>query len=67
MSIVNRTSSNSTSVTVTAPGTQAHFLQDVLRILDRAQHPVAMHLQLPSKRVDQLAKRATVSGAGPGQ
>jgi hypothetical protein len=44
-----------------APGGQQRFLQQVLGVLQRADDPVAVHLQLVPVRVGQLPKRLLVA------
>jgi hypothetical protein len=44
-----------------APGAQEGLLHQVLRILERAEHAVAMHLQFAPVALDQRAKRRLVA------
>ena len=44
-----------------APGAQQRLLDDVLGVLGRAEHPVAVHLERPPVRLDQLAERPLVA------
>ena len=37
-------------------------LQDILGILERTEHPVAVHLQLAAVRLGQFAERFAVAG-----
>jgi hypothetical protein len=46
------------------PGRQQRLLEQVLGVGQRAQDPVAVHLQFAAMRLDQLAKRRTVPGSG---
>ena len=48
------------------PGGQQRVLQRVLGVLERAEHPVAVHLQLPAVRLGQRAERLAVAGPRPG-
>jgi predicted dithiol-disulfide oxidoreductase (DUF899 family) len=50
-----------------APGGQQRLLEKVLGVLKRAQNPVAVQLELPTVRVDELAERLLVSRAGAGE
>ena len=45
-----------------APGGQQSFLQRVLGVLDRAEDPVAVQLQLAPVRLGELAERIPVAG-----
>ena len=47
------------------PGGQQRVLQGVLGVLEGAEHPVAVHLQLPAVRLGQLAERVAVPGPRP--
>ena len=47
-----------------APGGDQRLLQLVLGILERTEDSVAVQLQLPPVRVDQLAEGGFVAGAG---
>ncbi len=47
------------------PGRQQRVLQGILGVVDRPQHPVAVHLQLSLVRADKLAERLPI--ARPGQ
>ena len=47
------------------PGGQQRVLQGVLGVLERSEHPVAVHLQLPPVRLGQLAERVAVAGPRP--
>jgi len=47
------------------PGGQQRVLHGVLGVLDGAEHPVAVHQQLPPVRLGQLAERVTVADPGP--
>jgi hypothetical protein len=46
-----------------APGCQQGFLQRVLSVLDRAENPVAVHLQLLPAGLGELAERIPVAAA----
>jgi hypothetical protein len=46
------------------PGRQQRLLEQVLGVGQRAQDPVAVHLQFAAVRLDQLAKRRAVPGSG---
>ena len=48
------------------PGGQQRVLQRVLGVLERAEHPVAVHLQLAAVRLGQLPERVAVAGPRPG-
>ena len=48
------------------PGGQQRLLQGVLGVLERAEHPVAVHLQLSTVGLGQLAERVAVAGPRPG-
>ena len=48
------------------PGGQQRVLQGVLGVLEGAEHPVAVHLQLPAVRLGQLPERLAVPGPRPG-
>jgi hypothetical protein len=50
-----------------APGRQQRLLQQVLGVLDRAEDPVAVQLQLAAAGIDQLAERLLVARAGTDQ
>ena len=41
--------------------------QRVLRVLGRAEDPVAVHLQLAPVGLDELAERVGIPGPGPGR
>ena len=41
------------------------LLEDVLGVLEGSEHPVAVHLELPAVRLDQLLERLAVPGARP--
>ncbi len=47
------------------PGGQQRVLQGVLGVLERSEHPVAVHLQLPAVRLGQLPERVAVPGPRP--
>jgi hypothetical protein len=47
------------------PGRQQRLLHRILGIPDRTEHPVAVHLQFPLVRLDELAEGVPI--AGPGQ
>ena len=47
------------------PGGQQRVLQGVLGVLQGAQHPVAVHLELAAVRLGQLAERVAVPGPRP--
>ncbi len=49
----------------TLPRGQQRALQRVLRVLQRAEHPVAVHLQLAAMRFGQRAERVVVAGSRP--
>jgi hypothetical protein len=49
-----------------APGAQERLLHQVLGVLDRAEHPVAVHPQLAPVRLHQLGERGFVPAAGGG-
>ena len=44
------------------PGAEERLLDDVLGILERAEHPVAVHLQLGPVALDEPGKRGLVAG-----
>ena len=50
-----------------APGSQERLLQQVLGVLQRADDPVAVHLQLAPVGVGELAKRVLVARPGTGE
>jgi hypothetical protein len=50
-----------------APGGQQRLLEKILGILNRAEHAIAMRLELPPVGVDELAERPLVSRAGAGE
>ena len=50
-----------------APGRQQGFLQHVLGVLDRAEDPVAVQLQLAPVGLGELAERLPVASPGTGQ
>ena len=43
------------------PGRQQRVLQGILGVVDRPQHPVAVHLQLSLVRADKLAERLPIA------
>jgi hypothetical protein len=47
------------------PSGQQRLLEGVLGILERAEHPVAVHVQLSAERFGQRAERVAVSAARP--
>ena len=47
------------------PGGQQRVLHGVLGVLQGAEHPVAVHLQLPPVRLGQLTERVAVPGPRP--
>ena len=47
------------------PGGEQGLLHHVLRVLERTKHPVAVHLQLTTVRLDQLGERVTVPRLRP--
>jgi hypothetical protein len=50
-----------------APGGQQRLLQQVLGVLERAEDPVAVQLQLAAVGAGQLGKRALVAALGAGE
>ena len=46
------------------PGGKERLLDRVLRVLSRAEDPIAVHLQLPPVPADQLRERTGVPGLG---
>jgi hypothetical protein len=50
-----------------APGRDQRLLNGVLRVLDRAEHPVAVHLQLGAMPADQTLEGRFVAAARAGQ
>ena len=50
-----------------APGRQQRLLKRVLGVLERAEDPVAVDLQLAPVGLGELAERLLVAGAGAGQ
>jgi hypothetical protein len=48
------------------PGTQHGLLHQVLGVLEGADHPVAVHLQLPPVPLGQRGERGLVTGRGRG-
>jgi hypothetical protein len=50
-----------------APGGQQRLLKNILGVLNRAEDPVAVQLELPPLRVEELAERLLVSDAGAGE
>src|SRR6202000_1134510 len=49
----------------TPPGVQQGLLERVLGILERAEHPVAVHLQFTAVRLGQRPERLAVTGPHP--
>ena len=49
------------------PGGQHRLLQGVLGVLEGSEHPVAVHLELPTVRLGQLSERVAVACPRPGQ
>src|SRR5437763_1438584 len=49
----------------TSPGCHHGVLQRVLGVLERAEHPVAVHLQLTAVRLGQRLERVVVPGPRP--
>ena len=47
------------------PGGEQGLLHHVLGVLERTEHPVAVHLQLTTVRFDQLGERVTVPRLRP--
>ena len=47
-----------------APGPEQRLLERVLGVLQRAEHPVAVRVQLPAVRVDERAEGLAVPSAG---
>jgi hypothetical protein len=47
------------------PDRKKRLLHHVLGVLERAEDPVAVHLQLAPVRLGELAKRLLVAGARP--
>ena len=45
----------------TAPGVKERLLNEILGVLERAEHPVAMHPQLPTVPLEQRAERRPVA------
>jgi MFS family permease len=50
-----------------APGGQERLLKNILGVLNRAEDPVAVQLELPMVGVDEPAERLLVSRAGAGE
>ena len=50
-----------------APGRQQRLLKEVLGVLQRAEDPVAVQLELAAIRVGQLPERLLAAGAGAGE
>jgi hypothetical protein len=48
----------------TLPGPQECVLEGILGVVKRAQHPVAVGLELPLVRLDEVAKRVLVAVPG---
>ena len=49
----------------TLPGGQQRLLEGVLGVLKGSEHPIAVHLQLPTMRLRQLPERAAVARPAP--
>jgi hypothetical protein len=49
-----------------APRPQERLLHQVLRLLERAEHPVAVHPQLPPVALDKLGERRLIARPGCG-
>ncbi len=47
------------------PGGEQRVLEGVLGVLDRSEHPVAVHLELSTVRLGQLSERGAVPGPRP--
>ena len=45
------------------PGGEHRVLQRVLGVLERAEHPVAVHLQLAAMGLGDFAERLTIAGS----
>ena len=50
-----------------APGQQLGLLQGVVGVVERAEHPVAVHVQRPQVRSEQSGERVVIPAAGRGQ
>ena len=50
-----------------APGAHQRVLQCVVGVVRRAEHPVAVRVQLAAQRRHQAAEGVVVAGAGPGE
>ena len=50
-----------------APGAQERVLQRVLGVVERAEHAVAVRVQLAAVRLDERSEGALVARAGGGQ
>ena len=50
-----------------APGAEHRLLDHVLSVLHRAEHPVAVQVQLPAQGIGELAEGLLVAGAGTRQ
>src|SRR4029450_7496930 len=48
------------------PGSEERLLDEILGVFDRAEHAVAVHLQLAAVRLDERCERSLVAGAGGG-
>jgi len=55
------------SVRRATPGADQRLLQDILSVMKRPEHPVAMQVQLTAVRPDQLRKRHLVTFTGTPQ
>src|SRR6266508_418191 len=49
-----------------APGSQEGLLHEVLGLLERTDHPVAVHVQLPAVTLDERGERGLVASSGGG-
>ena len=49
-----------------APGREQRLLHRVLRVLQRPEDPVAVHVQLRPEGLDHLVERVLIAGLGPG-